>query len=188
MASKEEVDTASVVSINVLIVIDTEYVKAHYPKQSNPDWKNPVGIDHKSQYMIANDSRGINKGQGTADLDFNANVGDYVGFAGVSIYQNSDDAVIVYGIEYGSGPKVFNQFNMNVVKRSKAVSPDKDSPDHNGLPPLHGPLSFSVLTSQVGDSGTEAFLVRFGLYTLDSDGQNQSLYGYFHWDPTIRVP
>jgi hypothetical protein len=188
MKPMEQVETVSSISINVLIVIDTEYVKANYPKQSNPDWNSPVGLNHNSQYMIANDPRGINKGQGTADLDFNANVGDFVGFAGVSIYQNSDDAVIVYGIEYGSGPKVFNQFNMNVVKRSKAVSPDKDSPNHNGLPPLYGPLSFSVLTSQVGDSGTEAFLVRFGLYTLDDDGQKQSLYGYFYWDPTISVP
>jgi nematocidal protein AidA len=188
MALEKGVDSASMVAINVLVVIDTEYVKAHYSKQSNPNWNNPVGIDHNSQYMIANDPRGINSGQGKADLDFNANVGDYVGFAGVSIYQNSDDAVIIYGIEKGSGDSVFNQFNLNVVTRKKAVIPDPDSTNHNGLPPLHGSLNFSTLESKVARSGKEFFLVRFGLYTLDSNGQNQSLYGYFSWDPTIRVP
>lgn len=182
------VDAASSISIAVLIVIDTEYVKAHYPKQSNPDWKNPVGIDHKSQYMIANDPRGINSGQGTADIDFNAIVGDYVCFTGVSIYQNSDDAVIVYGIEKFSGDTVFNQFNLNSITRNKAIAPDPNSPNRNGLPPLHVPLTFNTLDSKVAKSGKEGFMVRFGLYTLDPDGQTQSLYGYFQWDPTVRVP
>lgn len=48
---------ASSESINVLIVIDTEYVKAHYPHPSQ-DQNNPTPIDHNSEFMIASDPRG----------------------------------------------------------------------------------------------------------------------------------
>lgn len=188
MENDLEAKSSTNITIPILIVIDTEYVKAHYGKQSNPNWKSPVGIDHKSQYMIANDPRGINSGQGTADIDFNAIVGDTVNFTGVSIYQNSDDAVIVYGIEKFSGDSVFNQFSLNSITRDRAVAPDPNSPNRNGLPPLHIPQNFNTLDSKVARKGKEGFMVQFGLYTLDPDGQNQSLYGYFQWDPTIRVP
>jgi hypothetical protein len=178
---------ASIQSINVLIVIDTEYVKAHNPKQNNPNPNNPVGIDHNSQFMIANDPRGIIKGQGTADLNFKANSGDLVGFTGVSIYDNSDDAVIVYGITKFGGVNVFNPFTLNTITRKNAAYPNPNSPTNNGIPALNGPLNFNALSSIVANSGTENFQVLFALYTLGSDGNTQSLYGYFSWDPTITV-
>ena len=88
---------SSAQQINVLVVIDTEYVKTNYPNPSK-DPSHPTGINHNSQFMICTGSRGIVSGQGSADLNFRANPGDLVAFTGVSIYDNSDDAVIVYGI------------------------------------------------------------------------------------------
>jgi len=183
---QEEV-RSSIESIDILVVIDTEYVKAHNAKQPNPDWKKPKNIGQESQYMIANDKRGIISGQGTGNINFKANVKDLVGFTGVSIYGNSDDAVIIYGIERYDGDDVFNPFTLNTVVRNKAVYPDPKSPNRNGLPALKGPLNFNQLNSMVARPGTERFYVLFGLYTLDSDGQTQSLYGYFQWEPTITV-
>jgi nematocidal protein AidA len=176
---------ASSRDINVLVVIDTEYVKAHWPKQPNPDPAKPVGIDHNSQFMICTGSRGIISGQGTADLNFKANVGDHVGFTGVSVYDNSDDAVIVYNISYWKRDQVFNNFETTTIVRKGAVEPNPANP--NGLPALHTPLNFNSLESRVKASGTEDFYVSFALYTLDDSGQNQNLYGYFYWDPTITV-
>jgi len=178
-----EIEAASSENINVLVVIDTEYVKAHYAKNTDPD--HPTGIDHNSQYMIATDPRGIVSGQGTADLNFNANPGDFVSFTGTSIYTNSDDAVIIYGIEYWSGDKVFNQFVPNLVNRQHAVMPDVTT--DNGLPAITTSLNFTSLDSRVKQGGTENFYVNFSLYTLADDGQTQELYGYFYWDPTITV-
>ncbi|UIK01142.1 inclusion body family protein (plasmid) [Rhizobium leguminosarum] len=183
----DDVFAASPQQVNILVVIDTEYVKAHYPPNSSissPD--KPPGIDHNSQFMICTGSRGAVTGQGTADLSFKANVGDNVSFTGVSIYDNSDDAVIIYGIQYWNGDKVFNQFVPNVVTRKKAVFPNPET--SNGLPPLQEQMTFATYDAKVARSGKENFYVYFALYKLSDDGQSQNLYGYYCWDPQIIVP
>lgn len=171
-------------TINVLIVIDTDYVKQTYPNPST-DPENPTQIDHNSEYMIAADPRGIVSGQGTADLNFRANAGDFVSFIGTSVYANSDDAVIVYGIKKFGGDTVFNTFVANTVNRSGAAVPDTSQ--LNGIPAIHTDISFMSLDSRVSQTGTENFQVQFGLYELDDSGQNQVLLGYYQWDPTITV-
>ncbi|MEO7065481.1 MAG: inclusion body family protein [Rhodanobacter sp.] len=175
---------ASSQQVNVLVVIDTEYVKTNYPNPSK-DQNQPTGINHSSQFMICTGSRGIISGQGTADLNFRANVGDNVSFTGVSIYDNSDDAVIVYGIQYWKGDKVFNQFVPNLVTRTGAVMPDSST--SNGLPAIQAKVNFSSFDSKVSNAGVENFYVFFALYKLSDNGENQELFGYFYWDPTITV-
>lgn len=175
---------SSAESIDVLIIIDTEYVKDRYPTPSrDPD--HPTPIDHNSQFMICNDPRGVVSGQGKADLNFKANPGDFVSFRGTSIYDNSDDAVIIYGIKYWEGDHVFNQFVPNLVTRKGAVMPDTNT--GNGLPAIHGSLNFNSLDSRVKSGGTENFYVFFALYTLADDGESQNLLGYYFWDPTVTV-
>ena len=163
-------------AIDILIVIDTEYVKKNYPTPSQ-DPLAPTGIDHNSQFMICSDPRGGISGQGTADLNFRANPGDTVWFRGTSIYQNSDDAVIIYAITYWKQDHVFNQFTPVLVKRNRAIMPDVNTP--NGLPAIQGPVSFTSLNTTVKQSGQEYFLVYFALYTLGTDGQSQNLFGYY---------
>ncbi|MFN8393094.1 MAG: inclusion body family protein [Bacteroidia bacterium] len=175
---------ASSETINVLIVIDTDYVKAHYPNGSKDKTK-PTGINHSSQFMICADPRGVVSGQGTADLVFKANVGDNVSFRGTSIYQNSDDAVIVYGIKYWSGDQVFNTFVTDMVTLTGAVQPDPAQLD--GLPAKNVTQSFTSLDSKVARAGKENFYVYFALYTLDGTGEKQTLFGYYYWDPQIQV-
>jgi nematocidal protein AidA len=180
-------DTAaatSAVSITVLVVIDTEYVKAHFPNPST-DPNNPTGIDHNSQFMLCTGSRGIISGQGSADLNFKANPGDFVSFFGQSIYGNADDAVIIYGIKFWQGAQVFNQFVPDAVSRTGAAVPDVTT--SNGLPAAHIASNFISLDSRVAKQGTENFYVQFGLYTLDGSGETQNLLGYYYWDPTITV-
>jgi hypothetical protein len=170
-------------NINVLVVIDTEHIKNTYGPNPNKDA--PIGIAHDSQFMICTGSRSIISGQGTADLNFRANPGDNVAFTGVSIYDNSDDAVIVYGISYWQRDKVFNQFVPNLVTRKNAVMPNNDTPD--GLPATQTTLTFATFASTVAKSGTEDFYVDIALYTMSDDGATQELYGYYYWDPTITV-
>lgn len=182
-----EIEYASPVpaEINILVVIDTEYIKSMYPNPSK-DMSKPTGIAHDHQYMLCTGSRGIIGGQGTGDLNFKAIVGDYVKFAGVSIYQNSRDAVIIYDIKKYNGDDVFDGFVYKKLTRSRAVVPDVSKP--NGLPPIQKELTFNTFNSGIGGGGTEYFNVAFGLYALDDDGQTQSLYGYFYWDPIVTVP
>jgi hypothetical protein len=179
----QNVEASSSQQINVLIVIDTDYVKAHYGPNSDPN--KPVGIDHNSQFMICTNSRGPVSGQGSADLKFSANPGDNVTFAGVSIYNNSDDAVFIYGIKYWNGDQVFNTFVTDLVTRQNAVMPNGDT--NNGLPATKAALTFSNYSAEVRKQGTENFYVWFALYELGSDGETQNLYGYYYWDPSIKV-
>lgn len=179
-------NAASAEQIDILVVIDTEYIKRTYGPNSHAKTE-PVGINHSSQFMISTGARKILGGQGTADLSFQANVGDNVSFRGVSIYEDSDDAVIVYGIKHWSGDKVFNQFITNSVTRKYAAQPDPDSPSMDGLPAKKVSQSFQSLDSKIRQAGVENFYVYIALYTLANDGQTQDLYGYYYWDPQITV-
>ncbi|SDR21869.1 Inclusion body protein [Paraburkholderia fungorum] len=172
--------------INVLVVIDTEYLKSTYPNPSK-DHNNPTAIDHARQYMLCTGSRGIVSGQGSGDLEFKANPGDNITFTGVSIYNNSDDAVIVYDLKHFCGQQVFTPFYADMVVRTGAVQPNADSPNRNGLPPVKKPTNFAVFDSKIRTNGREGLGLAFGLYTLAANGQNQELYGYFWWDPTITI-
>jgi hypothetical protein len=171
---------------NILVVIDTEYIKSTYGPNKN-DKTNPVGINHNSQFMICTGARKINSGQGTADLSFQMNVGDYVSFRGTSIYQNSNDAAIVYGIKYWKGDQVFNAFTCNSTVLTGAAQPDPNSSSGDGLPALHVKQAFQSLDSKVRQGGTENFYVYIALYTVADDGETQNLYGYYYWDPQITV-
>jgi nematocidal protein AidA len=175
---------ASAQQVNVLVVIDTDYVKAHYPPNTNQS--SPQGIDHNSQFMICTGSRTPPVGQGTADLQFSANVGDFVSFTGTSIYANSDDAVIVYGINYWQGDKVFNGFESDLTTRNGAVMPNPAS-QPTGLPANQQAITFASYDSRIAKGGLEYFYVYFALYSLDSSGEKQNLYGYFYWDPSVKV-
>ncbi|ALR31894.1 DNA-directed RNA polymerase subunit beta [Chryseobacterium sp. IHB B 17019] len=175
---------ASSQEIDILVVIDTDYVKSNYPNPSQ-DPNNPTGIDHNSQHMIASNANVVS-GQGTTYLNFSARAGDFVAFRGTSIYQNSDDAIIIYNIKYWSGDQVFNSFVYDAVTRQQAVVPNYDS--SNGLPPNYASITFSSFDSKVRNTGTENFYVQFALYTIDPNNSNkQILYGYYYWDPTITV-
>jgi hypothetical protein len=168
--------------INVLIVIDTDYVRANYPTPSQ-DPTQPTAIDHNSEFMICTGSRAAVTGQGTADLQFTANPGDVVRFYGQSIYGNAEDAVILYGIAYQTGGQVFNPFTTGAITRSGAAVPTIP----NGVPATNLAANFISLDSMVATQGTEHFIVYFGLYVLDGTGENQTLFGYYCWDPSIVV-
>lgn len=180
------VAAASDQTANILVVIDTEYIKA-LPGKPSQDPNHPTGIDHNSQRMIATGTRGIISGQGTADLSFKLNVGDHAAFTGTSIYANADDAVIVYGIKFWQGVQVFNAFTPDVITRNRAVQPNPDNVAGGGVPPVQVAQNFSSLEAKVGKSGKEDFYVYIALYTLGADGQSQNLFGYYYWDPSITV-
>jgi hypothetical protein len=176
---------SSAQQINILVVVNTDYIVKTYTNPSQ-DPARPTGVDHNSQYMICYSPRGVISGQGTADLNFKANVGDTTSFTGTSIYANSDAAVIVYGIKYWKDDHVFGTFVANVITRNRAIMPDPNQ--LNGLPAIQQKISFASYDSRISTGGTESFYVNIAVYTLAADGQTQNLYGYFHWDPTVTVP
>lgn len=176
--------TESTVDINVMIVIDTDYVKANYPNPSH-DPNQPTAIVHDSQFMISTNQRVIISEQGTTALHLEAKWGDTVSFQGISIYGNSEDAVILYGIKHWSGNHVLGHFLPVLVKRQNAAVPDVNT--KNGLPAKSAEGNFIRLGAKVAKSGTGNFHISFALYTLADDGETQKLLGYYCWDPAITV-
>lgn len=177
-------------NINVLMVIDTDFIKASNPNPSQ-DPNNPTGFGHDGVYMVGASPRGIISGQGTWNLNFKAHPSDLVSFAAQSVTANAQDAVIVYAIKPMNGsPDVFDTFRVDPVQLTGAAYPDPNSQGANpGLPAINQPGNFITLDSRVRKQGTENYTVSFALYALDDagSGETQKLHGYYAWDPTITV-
>ena len=183
--------------IEITIVIDTNYV-IKYCEDNNVDLtkysqENPYPIDHNSEYMVCTGSRGIISGQGTADLVFKAHVEDTVSFRAVSASDNQDNEEVFYNVLKNPNPNitpnddVFDAFQYTPVTRTGAAVPNP-ALNSNGLPEKHHSVTFYSYKATVGQPGTEAFMINFALFRLDDSGNNQTIYGYFQWDPTITVP
>ncbi|MFC5476041.1 inclusion body family protein [Paraherbaspirillum soli] len=180
----DSVLAASSQEINILVVIDTEFVKKYYPNPSQIK-EAPTNIIHYGLYLICTGSRGIIAGQGSGSLNFRANPGDMVSFSARGSHDNSDDAVIIYDIQHWKKDNIFNRFAANVVTRRNAVMPNEETQD--GMPPVHIKRVFSHCDAKVRNSGTEDLEIKFALYALSDDGQSQDLFGYFSWDPSITI-
>ena len=165
--------------INILAVIDTEHVKSAYPNPSK-DANNPTAIRPVGLYTLCSGARDIVRRHGTVDLDLAACDGDMLVFRGVSIYNNADDAVIVYNVKSKKIVRAFNCYEPVVVTLNGAVQPDPDSV-YGGIPPVHVRINFSSLNSTVKSTKREALTVSFALYTLADDGQVQQLFGYYRY-------
>ncbi len=167
-------------TINILITMDTDQLRKDYPNPSK-DEKSPTGIGHNYGYMVASGTT-VNSGQGTGDLDFNALVGDTVRAFATSGSDNFEDAVLLYGMPKFSGTDVMSPFAYQVFEKSTVVA-GLTTP----LPPQIVIENFWFFQASVIKQGTEGYKVQFGLYIRDLKTGQPVLYGYFSWDPTIRV-
>jgi len=169
----------SSLEINTMILVDTNYVIKTYPTPSK-DPNRPTYIDNKGLFIISDDLRGIISGQGTLNLALKACVGDIVSIRGTSIYGNSNDAIILFGVKHHMGDNIFTNFAANLTEIKNAVQP--------GLPiPGYYDGKFISYDSKVVRTGTETLNVIFALYTLSDNGQTQELYGYYCFDVTFSI-
>lgn len=172
-------------TVNVITIVDTDIIKSTYGPNAGPGAAQ--GLNHHegiTMLCAAKNFKGdINNDP--ANLEFSANVGDFVSFWATTVSNDADDAVIIYDISSTSQVNVFNTFQSNVETRSGAAIPDTSK--QNGLPALQINRSFYSFDSKIKNSGTEAFVVSFAIYELDAAREKQTLYGCYYWDPTIIV-
>jgi hypothetical protein len=168
-------------TINILIAIDTDSVKAQFPNGSK-DPNNPTGISHNLGYMVATGTK-VNSGQGTGDLSITALVGDTVRSFATSGSDNFEDAVLLYGMPRFSGDQVFSDFLYQNFTKSTVIPNSATQP----LPAKIVDEDFWFYQASVIKKGTENYGVRFGLYTRDLTTGLPVLYGYYWWDPQITV-
>lgn len=173
--------------LNLLAVIDTGYVTSNYPNPSQ-DPNNPTAIASCGVFMICPGWRDDAAEQETDEPCFNACYGNRIALRGVSISNNSDDAVIVYavGTRNEEGDRVSKSFKPILVTREEAVQPDPDS-FNGGIPPIYAEMNFSSLNSRFNALGVGVLNAAFALYTLAEDGQSQQLFGYYFWKFRVSV-
>lgn len=168
--------------INILSVIDTDYILQNYPAGQDPD--NPVQVDSQAARMICANARGAVSGEGSTDLAFKARKGDYVFFRGMSMSANSDAAIIIYNVQEEDHHNIFSAFSVDEASVEEAAEPN---PEYvNGIPAAYRTADFSAIRSKVKRHGTATLTVQFGLYVLEQ-GQTQALYGYFQWNAKIKI-
>lgn len=168
-------------TINILITIDTDAVKAQYPSPSK-NQAAPTGISHNMGYMVATGTK-INSGQGTGDLSITALVGDTVRAFATSGSENFEDSVLLFGLPKFSGADVFGPFNYQNFTKSAVVPQSTSAP----LPARIVDEDFWFYQASISKKGTEGYMVQFAMYTRDPDSGEPVLFGYFQWDPTITV-
>ncbi|WP_169708704.1 inclusion body family protein [Trinickia terrae] len=169
----------------MLLVIDAKHVKNAYGPNQDP--AHPVHIAPDCLFMVCAGSRSIAGTQDRAEADIRAKAGDRVSLRGISVQGNADDAVILYKVQPASGACVFERFKPNVLVRARAVQPDPDSPDRNGLPSLESEASFSSFEAKVKAPGSDVLEITFALYALNSTRTRQEPYGYYSCNRIVTV-
>ncbi|NML35198.1 AidA/PixA family protein [Paraburkholderia antibiotica] len=159
-------------TINLLAVIDTQYIKHSY--EPNPDVLHPTAIKPDHLFLI-----GAGLCSNSGKLKFEAKTGDAISLTGTSATHNSNDAVILYNAHPSGRSHIFHPFRQKFVTRRCSVEPNPDSENYDGLPAIETTSHFSHLNSRIQDYGTQHIDFKFALYTLSDDGQTQRLYGYY---------
>ncbi|HEY1200942.1 MAG TPA: AidA/PixA family protein [Niastella sp.] len=186
----EQKSSCKIYPINILSIIDTDYILSNYPSDQEmmPDQElpeHPILVDSEAVHMICRDSRGPVNGEGTTNLSFQARKGDYIFFRGTSTSANSDSAIIIYNIQEEDHHHIFGPFNGENTSLALAAEPSSET--FNGVPAIHRHADFHAFQSKIKKHGATTLAIQFGLYTLEDDGETQSLYGYFEWRAKIDV-
>ena len=168
--------------IELLLVIDTEYIKSKYPNPSQNQHE-PTEVSAENHYILSNLPQLIISGQGTSCLNLKADLADYITFRGTSLYLNTDDAVLFYNARHQSGDAVMRNFSGWITERLGAVS--SNTKTINGLPAIATANRTMSFDSMILRTGEEKLSFYFALYTLADNAMDQKLYGYFSWSPTI---
>jgi hypothetical protein len=171
-------------TVNVITVIDTDIIKQTYGPNTSPQ-----GLNNHEGITMSCPAANYQPDPGgdRTNITFTANVHDYVSFRATSVSNNSEDAVIIYGIESTDNVNVFNPFHVDMILVDYAAIPDIQK-QPNGMPATTAALPFYSYDSQVQTHGQESFIIRFAIYELDpQSGDKQSLYGLYYWDPKIIV-
>ncbi|RBL92434.1 inclusion body family protein [Chitinophaga flava] len=169
-------------NISVLTIVDVEQIKSLNPNPSQ-DPKKPQPIHYNQGITMRCPYDHYMGESGPGNITFKANLHDSVSFRATTISGNSENAVIVYQIQPNGSINVFNQFTSNSITMTGAVVPSLP----NAVPAAAVAQTFYSYDSKIKNKGTESFTIYLALYELDEIGENQVLYGYFYWDPTIEV-
>lgn len=165
--------------IDLLIVFDTMSIIQNTPQPSQDKTK-PTAVKSNGQYVFSTEA--------TKDRMLSvipACPGDTLKIRGTSVYQNSQQAAIIYQVKNLNRKNIKEMFTADPVSRDQAVQPDPKS--YDGLPALHVKENFISMDTEIQNTGRKKYRVCFALYDLANDGETQNLIGYFYWDLKMEI-
>lgn len=170
--------------IEVLIMIDTDYVKQTYPQPSkNP--VSPTGIGHNSQFMICTGYHQGALNEQAPCLNFSGNLGNRISLKADTVYNNAHEDVVIYGVTYSDEGQLYNNFLSDIVSGDvsvlQAVAASNAAASKSRL------INYTSCNIGERKKGLEKFLIYFALYRWDRAHINQELVGYYYWDPALDV-
>lgn len=161
--------------IQILAVIDTNYVKNNYPNPSK-NWRSPTGITSNALFMLNSRAPGVSSSEGTGDLSLRLNVGDKISLMATSLSDNSGDSAELYGIKRAAGDRVFSAFTTVIINQADAESA-AETPDI--IATSAQSQVFRAYSAIATSSGSEKLGTIFALYTRNQN--EKTLFGYFYW-------
>ncbi|MDN7874045.1 AidA/PixA family protein [Burkholderia aenigmatica] len=162
-------------SIQILAVIDTNYIKRSYPNPSLSA-QSPTPIASNALFMLNGHTPGVSSSEGTGNLSLTLNVGDKVSLMGTSLSDNSGDAAQIYHVQQYSGAQVFGPFTAVTIEQAGAASA-AETPDI--IATSAQSQVFQAFESVARSSGSERLATSFALYTRSQN--KKTLFGYFFW-------
>lgn len=180
--------TSSFNVIDVIVVVDTAALYAFYQHKSpSKNHLSPTPITHDYSYMVASYAYVVDH-QASPDLHLKAKVGDTLRFTGMSESANFDHGVIVYNITTFAGDKVHSSVQPMIFEKDSVRPVENKFPQVQFPDKVFGPIQLSV-----SRKGKSQYKVHFAMYSRAQGGTNegngnQTLFGYFEWDPTLTVP
>lgn len=175
--------TITAADIEILIMIDTEYVKEAYPQPSK-DPVSPTGIGHNSQFMICTGYHEASSNGLVPALNFSGNLGNRISLKADTVYGSVSEDVVIYGVSYLDGGQLYNSFLPGVIPDNAGVLPvvsaSNDAASKNSRL-----VNFTSCNVHEREKGLEKFLVYFAIYRWDSSHLNQELVGYYYWNPAV---
>lgn len=167
----------------ILIVIDTVAIKSNYPI-ADSDADKPVKIDSVNWFAIYREKerKSINA---LHKIFVNSKRNDKITIAGISIDGDSSDAIILNEIKnYNSIKKNIVSFEPICLSR-KTISKDPNSEDDWSV--IDSEQNFIWFESLISNPVKIKVKIHFSLYYLNSDGNQQDLYGRFWFPLEIMV-
>lgn len=158
----------------ILIVIDTVSIKSKY---SINDIDEPIKIDKANYFTIY---RKNNQHDSVHGIYIDCKRNDKIIISGISIDGDSSDAIILNEIQnYKSMKKKIVSFEPICLSKNTVFNIENDDNE----PSIESEMqNFIWFESAISDFGKSKIKISFSLYYLNSDGNQQDLYGHF-WFP-----
>ncbi|GGF07299.1 AidA/PixA family protein [Flavobacterium limi] len=171
-------------ALEILIVIDTVSIKSKY-SDLDIDIAKPIKIKRDNWFVVCQKQNGDSGINSLHAVSVDPKCTNKMIISGISIDGNSSDAIILNQIpNYKSLKKSIVHFKP-VCLSIKTVSNNENSED--GLPATNTNQNVIWFESIVSHPGKCKIKIYFSLYYLNSDGNQQDLYGRFWFPLEINI-